>query len=367
MILNILLTKRCNLECNYCYLDKGNNQNKEITKEILNKAIAIFLKLPSKKKTLNFSGGEPLLRFGTIKEIIEPLRQFKNTANLNYSLVSNGTLLNKSHFDFFKENGIVCKISLDGVKKAHDRQRPFKSKKGGSSYERIIKNIKTIHKEDSVGISMVFTPQAAGSLLTNIKSLWENGFHDIDFFPQNNKQWSKNDLRKIESSFKKVKKFIILTFKKATTEKDIFRNSFLQYLAQKDSSKKNILCDRIHLGWDGQFYCCGKVFSLPEQERKQYGIGNVKDGIDNTRRLSLLRQGEREIKNLTGVECQKCRYANYCFCRIGSFIYFSSRTGDFKKYFFQHCYISKIYIQTFLQIIKELKKNSLFQETYGII
>lgn len=366
-ILNIFLTERCNLECRYCFLDKSNNQEKEISLKLLKKAVASFLKLPSEKKILNFSGGEPLLCFGKTRGLVESLRQFKKSTPINYSLVTNGTLLKKIHFDFFENNGFSCKVSLDGSKKTHDKNRLFRLKNAGSSYERIFENLKTLYKDNTASVSMVFTPQTAGNLLTNIKSLWKEEFHDIDFFPQVNTQWSKNDLKKIKSSFKKIEKFIILSFQKAKTEKDVFKNSFLQSLTQRDYSKKNILCNKIHLGSDGKFYCCEKAFSLSKEKREKYVVGVARGQIDNNSRLNLLRQIERKIENLSGVECKKCQYVKYCFCRIGRFIYCSQLgEGDFRGYFFQHCYISKIYIKTFLIIIKALKNNILFKKTYGI-
>lgn len=366
-VLNIFLTKRCNLKCIYCYVNKERERNKELTIDTFKKAFDLFLRLPSKNKVLHFTGGEPLLKFKKIKEIVKYTKRFKDTNNFNYSIVTNGTLLNKSQLRFFKSNEIAYKISLDGTKETHDSQRPFKFKNADSSYKQIIENIKTIHEKNDIGVSMVFSPCAVEDLSSNIKSLWKKGFHEIDFFPQAYARWSKNDLIKMKGSLKEIEDFIILIYKEAKFEKDIFKNSLTHSFMHKNKVEKDSLCDQIHLGWDGNFYCCDKALSLSKQERKKYVIQRKKGQIDNNGRLDLLKQIEIEIEKLTGIDCKKCRYVKYCFCRIGSFIYFSSRPDDFRNYFLQHCYISKVYIKTFSKIIKELNKNILFKKTYGII
>ena len=107
------------------------------------------------------------------------------------------------------------------------------------------------------------------------------------------------------------------------------------------------------------------MFSIPQSERKQFIIGNVDKGIDNHLRLKILEQKRKEIKNLTGKDCNSCRYLKYCFCPIGHYIYFTSCGLDFKEYFLQFCRISQIYIKAFLKIKKHLSKNLLFAQVYN--
>ncbi|MCX5696224.1 MAG: SPASM domain-containing protein [Candidatus Omnitrophica bacterium] len=128
---------------------------------------------------------------------------------------------------------------------------------------------------------------------------------------------------------------------------------------------KPIRCQKIHLGWEGNFYCCDKVFSIAQPERKKFIIGDIHKGINNRLRLKLLAQKRKEIRELTGKDCNRCKYLRYCFCPVGHYIYFSSWGLDFKRYFPQFCRLSQIYIHTFLEIERKLHRNRLFTKIYG--
>jgi len=368
--LNIFLNKRCNLRCNYCFVNKNGSKNKEINIASLNKAIDIFLELPGRQKTISFSGGEPLLRFGKIRNLYQYM-QHKNNGNakLVVAVVTNGTFLSESHYNFFKENGIILKVSIDGNKSVHDYNRPFKLKKYGSSYERIIKNLKQFrgnkNEEYKIGASLVFSPVSVRRLLKNIKSLWKIGFGYIDFYPDLYAHWSEEELDEIELVLQEFKNFYLAIFENAKSENDIFENSLLHNFINEIQVYKPILCQKIHLDWKGNFYCCDKVFSLPEYKRKEFIIGDIDRGIDNRLRLRLLDQKRKEIRDLTGKDCNVCKYLKYCFCPIGHYIYFTSCTLDFKQYFPQFCRISQIYIKNFLEIKRYLKSNPLFTQIYS--
>lgn len=367
-ILNIFLTRRCNLKCPHCFVNKDTPKGEEIDISSLKKAIDIFLKFPGNCKVVNFGGGEPLLRFGKIKTICQYLQWIKKeNIKIEISITTNGTLLDENRYRFLRENRINLKVSIDGRKEINDFQRPFKSKRYGSTYERIKDNLdrfyfcsKNGHK---IRAQLVFTPSTVKSLFSNIEFLWKEGFDDIDFMPEIYAQWSQDELNILEGEVKKIVNFYISLFENGK-EKRIFRNTLLRNLIEGKDLYKSLSCQEIHLDWKGNFYCCDKVFSLPESERKQFTVGNVHRGIDNHLRLKLLEGIRKQIKYLIDKNCAYCRYLKYCFCPLGQYIYFSSQGLDFERYFFQICRIAKIFIGNFLEIKKNLNTNSLFNCLY---
>lgn len=366
--LNVFLTKSCNLKCSYCFVNKE-REKAELKADFFKKGIDIFLRFPSLNKTISFNGGEPLLRFGKVKELCQYSWHKNNgKAKLTVAVMTNGTLLSESRYRFLKKNKIVLKISIDGKKNTHDFNRPFKQGKHGSSYERIINNVRRLREDNSAGYkicaSLVFTPDTVGELLRNTKSLWKAGFDYVDFYPELYARWSPRKLEKTESIFTGFADFYPSIFNNATETKDIFENSLLHTFTQETELYKPVCCQKVHLGWEGNFYCCDKVFSLPFPERKKFIVGNIKKGINNRLRLSLLEKKRKEIRELTGKDCSTCKYLKYCFCPVGHYIYFSSKGLDFKEYFPQFCRISQIYISNFLKIKTRLKTNRLFAETY---
>ena len=359
--LNVFLTSRCNLGCSYCFVDRAGHKGKEIGQASLKEAIDIFWKSPGNQKTISFTGGEPFLRFGEIKRIypyIQRKQRNNPAAKLMITVATNGTLLDSKSYRFLKETGIILKISLDGKKEIHDANRPFNSKKCGSSYDRITDNLKKLHRgrKDGYRINaqLVFSPSTAGKLLENIRLLWENGFDCIDFYPDLYAQWSKEDLDKLNSEFRAFADFYLSLLKNSPSREDIFQNSLLQAFIKETGLYKSLHCAKIHLDWKGNFYCCDKVFSLPEPKRREFAIGDTHKGINNSLRLKLLEEKRRQIRDLTGKDCRRCAYLKYCFCPIGHYIYFSTQGLDFKQYFSQFCRLSRIYISNFLRIKKKL-------------
>lgn len=280
-------------------------------------------------------------------------------------MFTNGTLLTSSRLKFLKENSITTTVSIDGKRKVQDFNRPFKRKTHLSSYDSITGNLKQLNWGNysyNIYSSLVFTPFSVGGLLKDIKSLRNLGFSCINFSPNLYSQWSNDDLNKAELVFREFSDFYISTFEKS---KGIFKNSLLGAFVRGEGLYKPVLCQKIHLDWKGNFYCCDKVLSIAEPERKKFIIGDTRKGINNRLRINLLEQIRKEIRELTGKDCNECKYLKYCFCPIGQYIYFSSCGLDFKRYFLQFCRLSEIYIKSLLEIKARLSTNPLFEKLYA--
>jgi radical SAM protein with 4Fe4S-binding SPASM domain len=212
---------------------------------------------------------------------------------------------------------------------------------------------------------LVFTPENLDFLLENIKFLQKIGFRWIEFYPEMYTLWTKEKLIRMKEIFKKFRNYYISLFLKNKKEL-IFKNSLLDSIVNKDEvvGTINIKCQKIHLAPDGNFYFCDKVFSLPENERKKYIIGNVLEGIDNEKRLFLIENFRKKIIKLLGKKCNKCPAKEYCFCPIGHYIYFSFKKLNLKRYFLSFCSVAKIYFDTFWKIKERLIYNPLFANIY---
>ncbi|MDR1521933.1 MAG: radical SAM protein [Streptococcaceae bacterium] len=111
----LYLTWRCNLRCIHCWIEAGNEFSEHINFEdihvFLNQAVKMGL------KHIRFTGGEPILCWKTIKNVIE----YTKKDNLFYDMETNGSLLNKEKIAFLKENKVVVSISINGInEEEHD-------------------------------------------------------------------------------------------------------------------------------------------------------------------------------------------------------------------------------------------------------
>ena len=151
------VASRCNLNCSYCYMynmgdDSYINQPKFIDMETV-RQFAYRLKNHAKAYSLKtvsiaFHGGEPLL-WG-LKNIIEAKNIILNiissavNTDVQFAIQTNGVLLNENVIASLVQNNIYIGISLDGLKKTHDKYRIDFKKKG--SFDAIIKNVHSLKK-----------------------------------------------------------------------------------------------------------------------------------------------------------------------------------------------------------------------------
>ena len=357
--LNIFITEDCNLNCKYCFVDKTYKKS-QLTLSALKKAIDLLFLFPNKTKTIAFNGGEPLLEYALLKKTCIYIKNKAEQENIkmNLATMTNGTLISKKQCQFFEKNKIIVKVSMDGNKKTHDKNRFFKKNPSDSSFQAIVDNLNNFKDKSRIAASLVFTPKTVNNLFKNIKFLQKKGFGYIEFYPDIFAFWTKNQLNKFKEQFKKITDYYILLFVQKKF-KLIFKNSLLDAIInEREIVGNSSNCQKIHLATDGNFYFCDKVFSLPKEKRKKYIIGNIKKGINNNRRLELLDYFQKKIKKLP--EQQN----NCCFCPIGHYIYFSFQNQNLKEVFYNFHLVNKIYLDNFLLIKKKLQFNPLFANIY---
>ena len=132
----------CNLRCEYCFAAKGDFGcgRKLMPLEVGKKAIDFLIEHSKGRRNLelDFFGGEPLMNFKVVKQIVEYARsqEEKHNKKFRFTLTTNGVLLNDEVMEFCnKEMGNVV-LSIDGRKEVHDFMRPFR--KGAGSYDLIM-------------------------------------------------------------------------------------------------------------------------------------------------------------------------------------------------------------------------------------
>ncbi len=138
------ITNSCNFNCPYCYINKTDESMNKKTgyQAIDNLAIsALLYNVPEVR--IKFTGGEPLLCFNFIKELVTYGKKWKNKGvKFSFHILTNGTLISKQIVKYLREENITVSVSLDGVNSGNDNLRYFKNGKG--SFNRIEKNIKLL-------------------------------------------------------------------------------------------------------------------------------------------------------------------------------------------------------------------------------
>ena len=133
----------CNLACRYCFAGKGEYQgDRALMPFEVGKAAFDFLVSHSgnrKNLEVDFFGGEPLMNWDVVKQLVAYGRSLEgpNNKNFRFTITTNGVLLNDEIIDFCNREMANVVLSIDGRKEVHDGMRPTRSGKG-SSYDLVL-------------------------------------------------------------------------------------------------------------------------------------------------------------------------------------------------------------------------------------
>ena len=140
------MTRRCNLKCVHCYSNSADiDYPDELTTEEGKKLIDDLASFGS--PVILFSGGEPLLR----PDLLE-LAKYATDRGLRAVISTNGTLITKDIAAKLKKIGLsYVGVSLDGLKKTHDR---FRGRKG--AFDLAIEGIRNC-RDAGIKVGLRFT------------------------------------------------------------------------------------------------------------------------------------------------------------------------------------------------------------------
>jgi MoaA/NifB/PqqE/SkfB family radical SAM enzyme len=127
LVLNLLVTNKCNLDCAYCYVDHQTRKMPDLSFDQLRGVIDDFYQLGT--RSVWIQGGEPLLR-SDVGEIIN----YVKSKRIFCEIVTNGWFAEEKMDILSKADKIS--FSIDGDEETHDRVR----KKG--SHQRIIRSLR---------------------------------------------------------------------------------------------------------------------------------------------------------------------------------------------------------------------------------
>lgn len=132
----------CNLACKYCFAEEGEYHGRRalMSLEVGKKALDFLIANSGNRRNLevDFFGGEPLMNWNVVKELVRYGRSKEQEFNKNFrfTLTTNGVLLNDEVMEFCNKEMANVVLSLDGRKEINDQMRPFRNGKG--SYDLIV-------------------------------------------------------------------------------------------------------------------------------------------------------------------------------------------------------------------------------------
>lgn len=374
--MTLQLTQQCNLRCTYCIYSisshsrQRSHSNERMSKETALAAIDFLCEhsVDSDHVNVGFYGGEPLLEFPLIKEIINYANYRFQDKSISFSITTNGTLLTEEVLGFFAENEVKLMISLDGPEEIHNKNRRFVS--GGGSFETIIENIKllkTLYPEYSkdLQISMVIDQENDFDCHNEI-TLDGRALHDITirstFIDREYDDLGTDFSWDFEVQYEYHMFLTLLAYwgryparETSKITDNILRKGIIDAEATKEFLPiKAIDCPsgpcipgqgRLFVTTSGRFLPCERVSELSPSMT----IGSIHDGFNVEAANKMM-----NIARISEDECKKCWAFRFCFLCAQKADVNQNEFSREKR--LQHCNMSKI------SAIRRLKLRILMQE-----
>ncbi len=182
IVFMINVAQRCNLSCNYCYVNHGHF-------DYLAKPIARMSKSDSEHLVDNiykqfpgfsiygyhFYGGEPLLNLDAIKIIVEhAIQKAESTkTSADFHITTNGTLVTPEIAEFFDKHHFTVYYSFDTDQEKHDSARPYRD--GSGSFKDVSYNLALLKERSGIHLILSSVIGNNNCLSTAIEKLSEQG------------------------------------------------------------------------------------------------------------------------------------------------------------------------------------------------
>lgn len=323
----------CNLRCKYCFASTGDfGTGRKLMSFETGKAAVDFLiekSVGRENLEVDFFGGEPLMNFEVVKEIVMYARSKEKEygKNFRFTITTNGMLLTDDKIDFINEEMSNVVLSIDGRKEVNDKMRVRVD--GSGSYDKIVDGYKRLvekRKDKEYYVRGTYTKYNL-DFSEDVLHLYNIGFDQISVEPvmeDENIQYAitEKDLDKIYAEYDKLVSEI------AKIKKNQGKINFFHFMIDLDQGpcviKRLRGCgsgnEYVAVTPEGDIYPCHQFTG-----HKEYKMGNLYEHTFN----------ENIKKEFAGCHvyskssCRDCWAKFYCSggCNANNYIY----NGDIHK------------------------------------
>jgi uncharacterized protein len=334
----LILTQQCNLSCKYCFVLQ---KPKAMTYQIALDATEFLARNAAKRNeipSINYFGGEPLLKW---EEIIVPLTRYirnKYGNNFELSMTTNGVLLDEAKLEFMKQNNIGFMVSIDGDRKTQELNRPCKN--GASSFDILASRIPMfLRYNPGMTFRATVDHDNVAEYFSNHKFAMDNGYNNSFFIVNVFSKWSEEEKAELKRQIHKTAEYyleLIMQGKNVTFNP--FNTMFNKIKAIEEAEKNKsyrtvgeglLAFGRCGLGaskfasvgTDGKLYSCQEM-SDNDDSGKDFIIGDIYNGTDNEKRMNIINKFNPKLVHSTeGTECIRCPFNNICdgACTINNY------------------------------------------------
>lgn len=280
----------CNLNCSYCFASQGkyHGDRAVMSFEVAKRAMDFLVEHSGKRRNLevDFFGGEPLMNFDVVKQVVAYARSIEKKYNKNFrfTLTTNGMLIDDDVIAFANKEMSNVVLSLDGRKEVHDRFRVDYAGKG--SWEQIVPKFqKLVEARGNKNYYMrgTFT-HANPDFLQDIQQMLDLGFTELSMEPVvcasgDPSELTQEDLPIVLDQYEKLAELML--------EHDEKGKPFTFYHYMIDLTGGPCIYKRISGCGSGSEYMAvtpwGDLYPCHQfVGEEKFKLGNIWDGVTNT-------------------------------------------------------------------------------------
>ena len=159
-----VVTLRCDHSCPYCQVSRQSEDKTryDMTPEMAHRAVDLMLRVPARAVTCEFQGGEALLNFPLVQDIVLYATERNRSIgkSINFVICTNLSNLADAHLLFFKEHNVKISSSLDGPAFLHDHNRPCSRGSSHAFVERNLRRAQEALGRENVSVLMTTTKES---------------------------------------------------------------------------------------------------------------------------------------------------------------------------------------------------------------
>ncbi|HWT75061.1 MAG TPA: thioether cross-link-forming SCIFF peptide maturase [Mobilitalea sp.] len=320
----------CNLACKYCFAEEGEYKGHRelMSYEVGKQALDFLIANSGNRKNLevDFFGGEPLMNFQVVKDLVKYGREQEAAHNkkFRFTLTTNGVLLNDEVMEFANKEMSNVVLSIDGRKEVNDRMRTSRNGKG--SYDLILPKFQKLaesRNQTNYYVRGTFTHNNL-DFSEDVKHLADLGFKQISVepvvaLPEENYAITEEDLPKLFEEYDKLAK-LISEYQKEGKSFNFF-HFMIDLTGGPCVAKRLSGCgsgtEYLAVTPWGDLYPCHQFVGIPE-----YLMGNVFEGV----KTPELRDEFKLCNVYSKEKCRNCFAKFYCSggCAANSFKFHGS-------------------------------------------
>ena len=306
----------CNLACRYCFAEEGEYHGRRalMSYETGKQALDFLIANSGNRKNLevDFFGGEPLMNFDVVKQLVAYGREQEklHDKHFRFTLTTNGVLLNDDIMEFANKEMDNVVLSIDGRKEVNDRMRPFR--KGAGSYDLIVPKFQKLaesRNQEKYYVRGTFTRNNK-DFSNDVLHLADLGFKQISVEPvvgsdEEDYALQAEDLPEIFAEYDKLAAEMVNRYH---TDKDFnFFHFMLDLTGGPCVAKRLSGCgsgtEYLAVTPWGDLYPCHQFVG-----EEKYLMGNVDDGITRPD----IREEFKECNVYSKEKCRNCFAKFYC-------------------------------------------------------